>query len=74
VVFVSRQKLWAFSKFWKSSKHECRECDWKLAKNNKGKGNVEEWAHMEARGGSRIVEKNKSKRGVEESKTWRCVN
>jgi hypothetical protein len=73
VVFVSRRKLWTFSKFWKSPKHGCGECNWITTKNNKGKGSIEEWAHMEARGGSGIVEKNKNKWGVEKSKTWRCV-
>jgi hypothetical protein len=36
--------------------------------NSKGKWNVEEWTQTKARGGSKIVEKSRSRRGVEESK------
>ncbi len=36
--------------------------------NSKVKGNVEEWTHMKAGGGSGIIEKNKNRRGVEKSR------
>jgi hypothetical protein len=66
-------KLCMFSKFWSSQQHEWRECDWETIENIKGKGSIEEWAQMKARGGGKIVEKNKNKRGDEKSKMWRCV-
>jgi hypothetical protein len=40
--------------------------NWKITVNNRGKGSVEEWA-------SEIVEKNKSKRGVEKSRKKKNV-
>jgi len=41
--------------------------------NNKGKGSVEEWTQMKGRGEGEIVDKNKSRRGVEKSKERRSV-
>jgi hypothetical protein len=36
--------------------------------NSKGKGSLEEWTQTKVGGGSRIVDNNISKRGVEKSK------
>ncbi len=41
--------------------------------NSKGKGSAKEWAQMKARGGSKIVEMNKSRRQIEKSKERRSV-
>jgi hypothetical protein len=71
--FISCWNLWMFLKFWRWQKHECRECDWEIIENNKGKGSSKEWAQTKTKGRSGIVEKNKSRRGVEKSKMWRRV-
>ncbi len=44
----------------------------KITKNSKGKISIEEWTQMKV-GGNGIVEKKKSKRGVENNKKKRLV-
>jgi hypothetical protein len=39
-------------------------------KKQQRKGSTKEWAQMETRGGSGIVEKKRRKRGIEKSRTW----
>jgi hypothetical protein len=55
------------------NKHECKKCDWEIITNNKRKGTIKEWTQTKAWGGSEIVEKYTSIKGLEKNKAWRYV-
>jgi hypothetical protein len=72
MVFVSYHKLWAF---WSSRDHKSMNVESIIKKlQTITKQNVVEWAQMETRGGSKIVEKKRSGRRVAKNRTWKNVD
>ncbi len=71
-VFVAK----TFTHFWNSgvcSSMSAKNATKKLQKIAKEKKTIEEWTQTKARGGNGIVENNKSRKGVENSKKRRLV-